>query len=292
MLNFTNINLNNSHIKWKKSSGNRDITSAKYFKNEHVQASDNNNGFISHTYLDENGNERTVTPYPKQRPLKIYRKAYSSINSKSGISAINIFDKPGLSTTKYNEESDCNNCNTNIFNVNIINNDNSAFSSGTKVFEPRLNKIVCHGACNPELNIIKSASTIISPNYSYNTSQLLYRRNKTFDQNFSPKILTKCISDNGKLCNFNPPEYKSAGQNKSKNTHQNNINCTNLNNYSSVSSSSRIARLKYDTTRKYKNNTSNYQQQINKVNFTPSQCRNNTNLIFNKFNHYKPCSIN
>ena len=287
MLNFTNINLNNSNIKWKDTSGNRDIISAKFIQNKPVSSEDNNNGFISHTYLDENGNERTVTPYPKQRPLKIYRKAYNNKNSKSGISAINIFDKPGLSTTKYNEESECNNCNTNIFNVNIINDNNKTFVSGTKVFEPSLNKIVCHGACNPELNIIKSASTIISPNYSYNTSQLLYRRNKTFDQNFSPKILTKCISDDGKLCNFKAPEYKSAGQNKLGNN-KNNINCTNLNNYSSVSSSSRIARLKYDTTRKYKNNTSNYEQQNKKVNFTPSQCRNNTNLIFNKFNQYNP----
>lgn len=281
MLNFTNINLNNSNIKWKDSSSNRHITSAIYLKNGSVSNIDNNNGFISHTYIDINGNLRSVTPYPKQRPLKIYRKKYNNTNSKSGISAINIFDKPGLSTNKY--LSHCNDCNVNIFNVNIINENNKNFKSGTKIFEPSLNKIICYGACNPETNIIKPASTIISPSYSYNNSQLLYRRNKTFDQNLSTKYLSgQCTDIDDTICKF-PPIYKSAGQIKTNNNNENNINSTNLNNYSSVSSSSRIAKLKYDTTRKVKHFTPYNDRQNKLLGFYPS-CNNNKNLLF-KYNN-------
>ena len=245
------INLFNRDKFAKDPDGNRTIYSAKIIRND----------------LTNLGDDNYNPKYQKHRPLKIYRKQYDPENKKSNISSIGVFDKPGLSskTTKLDKEClDC--CNNNLYNENILNSKNKIDSCNgsaeCKFYDASLNKIVCI-ASNPENNIIKSASTIITESYSYNTNQLLHRRNKTFNQN-----------------QFGVPEYKYQDNNNN-----NSGNCCKekiivSQNRNSSSSSGRIAKLKHETSKTFKKLTPSYQQQIKQVGKYPTnQCRNN-NLLF------------
>lgn len=270
MLNTINLFNRNSYA--KDIFGNRIIYSAKITRNDA-------NNIILSDLGDEAFGRSTFTPvrvnqdngkagwtYPKQRPLQIYRKQYQPENKKSNISAIGVFDKPGLSTqtTKLDKEClDC--CNNNLFNQNILNTNNLIHScngsSECKFFDASLNKIVCI-ACNPENNIIRSASTVIAENYSYNTNQFLHKRNRTFNQN---QLASKFIPNagyihSGTCC----PNKIVVSQNRD-----------------SSSSSGRIARLKYETSQQFKQLTPSYKQQVKKVSNNKNQCRNNSLLFRN-----------
>ena len=269
------LNNLNSYIKYQHSKdihGNRSIYSAK----------------ISRNIPDEHYHEDTIIQnnksvglsYPKHRPLKIYRKQYTASNTKSNLSAIGVFDKPGLSSYNNNSEL-CKICpSNNLFNDNIINSNNNYKNCSKYYFDNSLNKLVCI-SLNPENNIIKSASTIISKNYSYNNNQYLFKKNKLFTQNQSTKFLS------GQCCSENSINYKTGSNIKSNNHSPNITYCTNINNQSSVSSSSRIARLKYDTTQKYKSKVSNYEQQVKNFTNNPQQCRK---LLFKNNVLQFPCS--
>lgn len=270
MLNTINLFNRNSYA--KDICGNRIIYSAKITRNDAKNSISTNLG-------DEAFGRPTFTPvrvnqdngrygwtYPKQRPLQIYRKQYQPENKKSNISAIGVFDKPGLSTqtTKLDKEClDC--CNNNLFNQNILNTNNLIHScngsSECKFFDASLNKIVCI-ACNPENNIIRSASTVITENYSYNTNEFLHKRNKTFNQN---QLASKFIANTGHI------HSGTCCQNK----------LVVSQNRDSSSSSGRIAKLKYETSQQFKYLTPSYKQQVKKVSNNKNQCRNNSLLFRN-----------
>lgn len=271
MLNTINLFNRNSHA--KDICGNRIIYSAKITRNDANNSMSTNLGeeaFGRSTFnpvrvVQNNG--RDGWTYPKQRPLQIYRKQYQPENKKSNISAIGVFDRPGLSTqtTKLDKEClDC--CNNNLFNENILNTNNVIHScngsSECKFFHPNLNKIVCI-ACNPENNIIRTASTIINENYSYNTNQLLHKRNKTFNQNQlgvnSNQVYNNHITNSGHCCS----NKIVVSQNRD-----------------SSSSSGRIARLKYETSQQFKHLTPSYEQQVKKVGKYPINQYRNNNLLF------------
>lgn len=276
MLNTINLFNRNSYA--KDICGNRIIYSAKITRNDANNSISTNLGdeaFGTSTFTPVRVNQDNGRPgwtYPKQRPLQIYRKQYQPENKKSNISTIGVFDKPGLSiqTTKLDKEClDC--CNNNLFNQNILNTKNLIHScngsSECKFFDPSLNKIVCI-ACNPENNISRSASTVITENYSYNTNQLLHRRNKTFNQN-QLGVHSNILHNSNIVYNT---LYIKSGQ-----------CCSNKiivsQNRDSSSSSGRIARLKYETSQNFKHLTPSYKQQVKKVSNNKNQCRNN-NLLF------------
>jgi len=264
------INYNN--IKWKSSTDNRTIYAPKLSynlgndnytpKKVLIQAEQEVNGVIQPNIYG--------LTYPKHRPLKIYRKQYNPINSKSNISYIGVFDKPGLSTYKLNEDiCDLSN-NLNLFNNNIINSNQENLCYKTVDKNDPTNIIM--QSCNYNNKIIKSASTIINSNYSYNTNQYLYKRNKSYIQNLNTNIKSG-------ICCDKTLTYKSGGIIKNENTNPNNNNSTNLNNQVSNSSSSRIERLKYDTNQKYKSQINYYQQQIKNV--SNNKC-NDVGILFKK----------
>ena len=262
------INLFNRNKYAKDISLNRIIYSAKIARNDvgnsiSTNLGDEAVGEITYTPIRVNlGHGKYGWTYPKQRPLQIYRKQYQPENKKSNISAIGVFDKPGLSTQTTKLDKDCLDCcNNNLFNENILNSNNLIHSCNgsleCKYFDSSLNKIVCL-ACNPENNIIRSASTIVTEKYSYNTNQFLHKRNRTFDQN---QLGSKFIANSGYIHSGECCQNKLVvSQNRD-------------------SSSGRIARLKYETSQQFKQLNPSHKQQYKKVLNNKNQCRNN-NLLF------------
>lgn len=288
MYNFINTSHINN-VKWKNSNNNIHLYSAKLIKNNLGNKSEYNPSYVIQTNY-KNSSIPGWT-YPKHRPLNIPRKQYASSynNGKSNISAIGVFDKPGISTKIDNNCDDLNckynnNFTNNITNFKNVKYDNCNSEKNCKFYDTSLNKIVCL-SCNPENKIIKSASTIISPNYSCSTHELLYKRNKLYNQNLSTSIRSgNCCDDE------NYVTYKSGGYVKRNNSDPRNVNSTNLNNYASVSSSSRITKIKYETTQKFKSTHPSYLQQEKKVTNNNSECKY-TNLIFRKnVNNKLKCS--
>lgn len=269
------------NVKWKAQSDERKIYSASLVKNNQSYIVDPTNpssdGNINTYHGRRVYNNKLKTygiTYPKQRPLNIYRKQYNTYSKNSNASVKGVFDKPGIATKIYNidniDNSDLCEKENNIFIDNIINSNQKGSTNEVSFYEPSLNKVVCL-SCLPENNIIKSASTIINKNYSTSIEQYLYKKRKTYEQNLSTKYLV--CSDN-EPCKLDKPIYKTGSIIKTNNP-KTNTNCTNINNYASVTASSRIARVKYDTIQQYKNNTSNYQQQKNKVSNPIDNCKQN-----------------
>ena len=282
------------NVKWKAKNDERKIYSASLVKNNQSYIFDPNNQSVDGNINTYHGtrvyNKKLKTygiTYPKHRPLNIYRKQYNTYSKNSNVSVKGVFDKPGIASKIYNND-DTELCKkeNNIFIDNIINSNQIDHNTGVSFYEPSLNKVVCL-SCLPENNIIKSASTIINKNYSTSMEQHLYKKRKTYEQNLSTKYLV--CSDN-ESCKLDKPQYKTGSIIKTNNP-KTNTNCTNINNYASVTASSRIARVKYDAIQQYKNNTSNYQQQINNVTNPNTNCKQN-GLMFksNSLLNNKRCS--
>ena len=227
-------NINLSKID-KSSINNRFVYSAKILKNN-----PSSEDFVSNSY-------------PKHRPLKIYRRQYPESNniSESRLSAVGVFDKPGIST-----QEKCGDCSLNNFIINILNS-NKPISNCENILK-------CN---NGATNLNKKEP------YSFSNQQYLYSKNKTYHQNISTKYLyvknTHCT-----------PVYKTGCNIKIENSNRNNTTCTNINNEPSISSSGRIERLKYETSQKFKyNNNNNSLKQTQIIN---SKNCNTANLLFNK----------
>ena len=288
------------NVKWKHETDERKMYSASLVKNNQSYIVDpqypsdvnNINTYIGRRVYNSKLKTTGIT-YPKHKPLNIYRKQYNTYSKNSNTSAKGVFDKPGIATKKYDiDDTDLCKKENNIFIDNIINSNQKGSNSGISFYEPSLNKVVCI-SCLPENNIIKSGSTISNKNYSTTMEEYLYKKRKTYEQNLSTKYLV--CSDN-KSCKNDKPVYKTGSIIKTNNHNLNNTNCTNINNYASVTASSRIARVKYDAIQQYKNNTSNYQQQINNVTNPLNNCKQNgimfkANPLYqiNQFNN-KRCS--
>ena len=274
--NTNNYNLFNRDSYAKDVCGNTIIYSSRISRND--LANDPNGNTYKGIQITQNNGRQGIT-YPTQRPLQIYRKQYQPQNIRSNLSAIGVFDKPGISTQTIKDKicSDCSN--NNVFNENIISINNVIRPCNDvtcNFFDTSLNRRVCI-ACNPENNIIRSASTIVTNSYSFNTNQHLHRRNKTFNQNQLGN-------------NFINHERNSTSYNRCVTSGLCDPSCAMVisQNRDASTSSGRIARLNYQTRQQFRNLTPPYKQQINKVTNPQNQCINN-NLIFRKQHKRIPC---
>lgn len=205
-----------------------------------------------------------TTPHANKRsaqPIKHWRKQLDpeGQSGRSKASVANLIDRPGGSSRLAQSSDECKNCDANgnaLFAKEYIHLDAPFITnSGTK------DDPLC-GACNPERNIIKSASTIINKNYYTDTNGYLKSRGKTYDQKQSfakitgnnygtssdpafpndatngPQVFNmldcvdKCVTNenpNGKQTTIYKPNNRGFSQ------------------QGAVSSSNRLAKLKYDT---------------------------------------------
>ena len=122
-------------------------------------------------------------------PIKHYRKQYTNINSSvstfSRSSMIGILDRPGGTINSLIDENDCDSINNNL-NHNIITHFNTLNdcknNSSDRYEDPITKKIYCT-SLNPAALVIKTATTVLSQNYSSSHREYLYNKCKTFNQN-------------------------------------------------------------------------------------------------------------
>jgi hypothetical protein len=206
---------------WKASSTNNVTIIPKNIQNE---IPDNVN--INIPWNDE----CSIKKYKfNANPIKHYRKQYVNVDSKENTfskqSLIGSMDKPGSNIVTQNlKQNDANNnnyCsdpnnNVNSSIVTYIQNNIDCNSNNNKFYDPELNKEIC-SSLHPSGLVIKTATTIISKNYSSSYRELLYSKNKTFNQNLPSNnittgtVITNC---NDKItCNtFNPSNKKFQTQ--------------------------------------------------------------------------------
>lgn len=128
----------------------------------------------------------------KARPIKHWRKQLiPTPYSGSGISAVGMpFNTPGSEVFLGRESSsNCATCSSGS-NASITKSSNEAEKNNTifsyisdKLFDEK--KAVVCVACNPEANIIKSSSTLLSKKYYPDRTSYLKSRCKTYTQNLS-----------------------------------------------------------------------------------------------------------
>ena len=128
----------------------------------------------------------------KARPIKHWRKQLNPTpNSGNGKSAVGMpFNKPGSEVfLGKSSTSNCVSCSGSSASItkssNVEEQYNTFFTdAGDKFFDADKNKMVCV-ACNPEANIIKPASTLISKKYYSDRAAYLKSRCKSYNQNLS-----------------------------------------------------------------------------------------------------------
>lgn len=139
---------------------------------------------------------------PQRNPLRQYRRELTidtADKNSHNISKqiVNDFNLPGRAITVNNKDScpDCNGNSKGLFFKEEIYPNNDKFAKGTGYYDPNNHVWKCI-ACNPETNVIKTASTIISKEYSSSNRQFLQKRCKTYQQNIYCKN-TQCIPGQG-----------------------------------------------------------------------------------------------
>jgi hypothetical protein len=226
------------NISWKASSNNNVTIIPKNVKNETPN------------------NTNIQTPWPEDcpvkkykfnpNPIKHYRKQYTNIDSNkntfSNLSFIGSMDKPGnnivsenLTQNSANNKSYCDEPKNNI-NLSsltyIQNNTDCNTLTGDKFYDASLNKTIC-SSLHPSALVIKTANTKLSSYYSSSYRELLYKHNKTFNQNLPLNTIVNdgigmnCNNYNGCAITFNPSNTKYQTQGP-------------------ITSSARIANLKYN----------------------------------------------
>jgi hypothetical protein len=205
-------------------------------------------------------------PSFKARPIKHWRKQLDPTpNSGSGVSAVGIpFNTPGsevfLGKVSTSNCVKCSDSNASITkSSNVAEQQNTIFTySSDKFFDVNTNKPVCV-ACNPQANIIKPASTLISKKYYSDRAAYLKSRTKTYNQNISGNAI-----QGNQYLNGNTPVWPSDSPNGSQvfstndccsltGTKSTLIYKPNNNQYAcqgAVNSSDRITRLKMNTINK------------------------------------------
>jgi hypothetical protein len=187
----------------------------------------------------------------KARPIKHWRKQLTpTVAAGFSSSVIHYFDTPGNSINRSNEV-DCNFCDENkkskFLNIYIP---HAAAESQPQLQTPISSDydIINNRcmACNPEAHVIKSASTILNKNYYTDSKAYLQNRCKTYNQNlpsakYNPDTndpntngvsfpMLNCYNEN---CQNQKTIYKPSNSQFSL--------------QGAASSSTRIAKLKYDT---------------------------------------------
>lgn len=242
-------------VQWKSTNNNVNSYSAK------IRYGTNTKNQIA--------NSNMPAPQPgRAGPLKIPRKQYpdydpniGNFGSISRLSYVDIVDKPNGYIASINN-GNCNDCSFNNMLVDsLINKKQDIYTNGQIISGECIN-------CSPVNNIIKSASTVIDKKkiYAYNTKQYLYKKHKTFEQNYSSKALSGDCSCNNLTLNINHSYCGSS----------------NIKTYQSITSSSRIAKLKYNTISANKTNYCNGNTNLNtkKITANPRECQNNNFLHF------------
>lgn len=159
-------------------------------------------------------------------PINHYRKQYVPANSFSNNSFIGFLDKPGNYIVT--DSSNCKTCaneNSQNIHLHILHNRDIYPNSGDWYYDTCLNRMVCTG-CNPQSLIIKPSRTILDKNYSSSNKEYLYKKCKTFDQNYI-KSDVSCNNHNfgcNSIIKYSNINYQNNGP---------------------VTSSSRITSLKY-----------------------------------------------
>jgi hypothetical protein len=148
--------------------------------------------------------EKDIGPAFKARPIKHWRKQLiPTPYSGSGISAVGMpFNTPGSEVfLGRNSSSNCATCSGS--NASITKSSNEAEKNNTiftyssdKLFVEE--KAVCV-ACNPEANIIKPSSTLLSKKYYSDRTSYLKSRCKTYNQNLSGNPIKDHIYFNGTI---------------------------------------------------------------------------------------------
>lgn len=211
----------------------------------------------ANSFPDTNSN----APDFKPRPIKHWRKQL--IPSQSGgfsNSVINFFDTPGGTIIKTDSENcNCDESNNSSLLYTYI--PHKPLESRPQFYEPieddyDISNNRCR-ACNPEAHVIKSATTIVNKNYYTDSRAYLRSRCKTYDQKIvlSKKTgVTYLDSNNNPIAPSNDPNGSQVF-----NTNCYNDKCPAVattiykpNNkqfaqQGATSSSSRVAKLKYDT---------------------------------------------
>ena len=213
------------NISWKATSNNIVTIIPKNVKNE---IPDNNN------IIAPWSEECPVKKYKfNANPIRHYRKQYVNNSSKestfSNLSFIGSMDKPGNNIVTENLRH--NETNSGILTY-IPNNVDCNTLNSDKFYDPSSNKVVC-SSLHPSALVIKSATTKLSNDYSSSYRELLYKKNKTFNQNLPLNTIANngiginCKNANTCVITFNPSNKKYQTQGP-------------------ISSSARIASLKYD----------------------------------------------
>lgn len=164
---------------------------------------------ISNVLVVNQTNYKTRVKQPQRNPLRQYRRQLTVENSEKTVSKliINQFNQPGKVIVVNNRE-DCYTCDpsdnqTLFFKEEIYPNNILIDCSGTEclgyqAIDPMLWKYTC---CNPQTNVIKSASTNISKSYSTSNRDFLKKKCKTYSQNLYSNTANKCSVD----CSYNCP---------------------------------------------------------------------------------------
>lgn len=236
---------NKKNILWKANSINATIP--VYVKNKNLgdsscggRKSNSANLLDSSNYISTClRHSRVNESYFLKKPLKHYRKQYSTVNkSVSNNNFINIFNTPGqfitgnISSDYINHDISYNTAN--IF-LNIINNNNSCDNNCNKFYDSSQNKIFNIGYSG-EHSIIKTASTNLDKKYCNTNAQLLKNKCKTYLQNLpSNTNYNNSNLENGTMieCDLNNCKKTYNPSNKR------------YNNQGPITSSSRIANLRY-----------------------------------------------
>ena len=177
------------------------------------------NQSIYKTYTDKSVNPNKIykeLKHPQRNPLRQYRRQLTIGDAAKTVSKqiINQFDIPGKAIV-VSDLSSCYNCNqdnkTIFFKEEIYPNNKCVDNNlgGTGYIYPDLSNNIQLYKCisktvNPELNVIKSASTNVTKSYSTSNREFLKKRCKTYSQNLYSNTDKKCTRD----CNYICPNPK------------------------------------------------------------------------------------
>lgn len=244
---------------WKDDSNMRNVIVAKNVKNSNLTVDINSN------CITNDSNKKNLCSKPnnnfKAQPIKHYRKQYITSTSTTNNSIIGSLDKPGnnIFTSLSQKQLQDISFNSLCQQYFIYNGPNNCLDISTNCYKYK-------GS-----SIIKSATTVLDSSYCSSHKELLYKKCKTFNQNLpsnndidisnGTNTSDKCNTDKFKCrTTFNPSNKRYQVQGP-------------------ISSSSRIAALRYDAGSKQVNGKAVRQCLLRKTDYNnPNFCPTNLTL--------------
>ena len=257
-----NPNYNLEDKSWKDDSNMKTIIVSKNVKNSVPSVDINANCYVNNTEIS-NPCSKPRNNF-KAQPIKHYRKQYTS-STFARNNSVNIMDKPSDNiVTNLNQDLLKENNFNSFLTQYLVNNRNKCCDINDKY---------------KSNSLIKSATTVLDSSYCSTNKQLLYKRCKTFNQNLPlNNNKTKCSLDQFN-CNttFNPSNKRYQVQGP-------------------ITSSARIAALKYDAGSKQVNEKPVRQCLIRKTDYNNlNYCPENLSLKecdIEKRKQYNPLCFN